>query len=128
MSTEISNSTGYRAGDTDDIMESGSDYFSADEEERRDRMEVEQIPAPTFGFGAPENLDASQAKFSFGVSKSTDQSQTPGSTVSRTFVSPVNPWRKCGSREQRTLNYRAMRDPLQDRASRRLLQNCANGM
>ena len=86
MSSEISNGTGYQAENTDETMESGSDYYSAEEGERQ-RMEVESAPhVPAFAIG---NLDTSQVTFSFGVSMGTDHSQmaiTPGLTVSKTFL------------------------------------------
>jgi hypothetical protein len=81
MSFNISNGT---AADSDDVMESGSDYFSANEE----RMEVEPTPDTTItisSVGALTNTEWSQATFSFHVATDAGHvsaTGSPGSTVS----------------------------------------------
>ena len=47
MSLEVSNGTGYQMANSDDAMEPGNEYYSADEGERQGRMEVASTSANT---------------------------------------------------------------------------------
>ena len=86
MTIDGSNGTGCQVTDNDDTMGSNSDYYSANEEEKQVRMDVEQTRTLTFSFGTPADVDQSQATFNFGASTNTTPShmanRSPKSTVS----------------------------------------------